>query len=228
MSNIYNALLKANKEPNALRPLSASLRSVSFEWKIALLVLGLLFVLILNLLMARALRTQMKESAVLLATNLSDAAAAYLASKDVLQLQTTVAKYARLNKVAYAFIRDRDGKVIARSFPTFSSELQEDVAEDQRRQVSRRELIWQGQPVYEIREPILDGQLGTAHIGIFADAVAQEIYRTLFLFVWPVALGLFAIAIMVLLLTRPLIGALYRQLRSRTGAAEAPSVDPLT
>ena len=75
-----------------------------------LLVLGLLFVVILNQLMGRALRTQMDENAALMATNLSDAAAGYLASKDVLQLQTTVTKYARLNRVAYAFVRDREGK----------------------------------------------------------------------------------------------------------------------
>ena len=52
-----------------------SLRGMSLEWKIMLLVLGLLFVVILNQLMGRALRTQMDESAVLMATNLSDAAA---------------------------------------------------------------------------------------------------------------------------------------------------------
>ena len=227
MSNIYNALIKANKEPNPMRPLGASLRSVSFEWKIVLFVLGFLFVLILNLLVARALRRQMNESAVLLATNLSDAAAAYLASKDILQLQTTVAKYARLNKVAYAFVSDRDGKVIAHSFPTLSPELQEELTENQRRQGSRRELTWQGKLVYETREPILDGQLGTAHVVISAHAVEQEIYRILFLFVWPITLGLFVAAILVLILARLLIGALYRQLKSRTGSAEAPSPHPL-
>jgi sensor histidine kinase regulating citrate/malate metabolism len=65
--------------------------------------------------------------------------------------------------------------------------------------------------VYETHEPILDGQFGTAHIGIWANAVEEEIYRTLFLFVWPITLGLFATAIMVLILARPLMRALYRR-----------------
>ena len=227
MSNIYDALIKANKELSPTRPLSFSLRGMSLQGKVMFFVLGLLFILILNQLMSRALRSQMNESAVLLATNLSDAAATYLASKDMLQLQTTVAKYARLNKVAYAFIRDRHGKVIAHSFPTFSAELQEDVADGHRRLIGYRELIWQGKPVYETREPILDGQLGTAYIGISADAVEQEISRILFFFVWPIALGLFATAIILFILARPLIGAVYRQFKPRAGSAEAPSTNPL-
>ena len=51
MSNIYDALTKANKPPKPLGSLSVSLRGMSLEWKIMLLVLGLLFVVILNQLM---------------------------------------------------------------------------------------------------------------------------------------------------------------------------------
>ena len=228
MSNIYDALTKANKPPKPLGSLSVSLRGMSLEWKIMLLVLGLLFVVILNQLMGRALRTQMDENAALMATNLSDAAAGYLASKDVLQLQTTVTKYARLNRVAYAFVRDRQGKVIAHSLGTSSPEAQEELTSEQRRQVSRRELTWQGNPVYETREPILDGQLGTAHIGIWTKAVEREIYRALFMFVWPITFGAFAIVIMLLMWGHPLVRALYRQLKSRAGPTQATSTNPLT
>ena len=227
MSNVYDALIKATKRPKTIRPLSVSLRGMSLEWKILLLVFGLLFVVILNQLMGRALRTQMDESAVLIATNLSDAAAGYLASKDVLQLQTTVAKYARLSRVAYVFIKDREGKVIAHSLATFSPELQEELTSDQRRQLSRRELTLQGKTVYETREPILDGQLGTAHIGIWADAVDRAVYHTLFMFVWPITLGLLAIAIIVVIWARPLIRTLRPLTESRVGSAQATSTHPL-
>jgi sensor histidine kinase regulating citrate/malate metabolism len=226
MSNIYDALIKA-KRPKTIRPLSVSLRGMSLEWKIMLLVLGLFFVIILNQLMGRALRTQMDESAVLIATNLSDAAAGYLASKNVLQLQTTVTKYARLNRVAYAFIRDREGKVIAHSLATFSPELQEELTSDQRRQASRRELTLQGKTVYETREPILDGQLGTAHIGIWADAVDRAVDHALFMFVWPITLGLLATAIIVGIWARPLIRTLRPLIESRVRAAQATSTHPL-
>jgi hypothetical protein len=67
----------------------------------------------------------MDESAGFIAINLADTAASYLAGKDVLQLKTTVTKYARLNRVAYVFIQDGEGKVIAHSLPSFSLELHE-------------------------------------------------------------------------------------------------------
>ena len=78
-----------------------------------MLALGLVFVVIVNQLVARILRIQMDESAVLITTNLSDAAASYLASEDLLRLKTTITKYARLSRVAYVFVQDREGKVIA-------------------------------------------------------------------------------------------------------------------
>ena len=73
----------------------------------------------------------MDESAVIMTTNLSDAAAGYIASRDILPLNTTVTKYARLTRVAYAFIKDREGKVIAHSLATFFPELQQDLPANQ-------------------------------------------------------------------------------------------------
>jgi hypothetical protein len=177
--------------------------------------------------MGRALRIQMDESAGIMTTNLSDAAAGYIASKDVLPLKTTVTKYARLNRVAYAFIKDREGKVIAHSLATFSPELEEELTSDQRRQVSRRELTLQGKTVYETREPILEGRLGTAHIGIWADAVEREIDQALFMFLWPITLGLLAAVIIVVILARPMIRALRRLIDSRLGSAQETSTHPL-
>jgi sensor histidine kinase regulating citrate/malate metabolism len=225
MSSVYDALIKAGKKNETISALSLSWQGIRLEWKIMLLVLGLLFMVIVNQLVGRALRTQMDESAVVMATNLSDAAAGYLASKDVLQLKTTVTKYARLSRVAYAFIKDREGKVIAHSLATFSPELQEELTSDQRRQVSRRELTLQGKTVYETREPILDGQLGTAHIGIWADAVQRQIHQALFMFLWPITLGLLAAVIIVAILARPLIRALRRLIELRLGS-QATSTHP--
>src|SRR4029453_6790204 len=223
MSSVYDALIKAGKKNETISSLSLSLQGISLEWKIMILVLGLLFLVTVNQLMGRALRFQMDESAGIMTTNLSDAAAGYIASKDVLPLKTTVTKYARLNRVAYAFIKDREGKVIAHSLATFSPELEEELTSDQRRQVSRRELTLQGKTVYETREPILEGRLGTAHIGIWADAVEREIDQALFMFLWPITLGLLAPVIIAVFLARPLTPALRRLIESRVGSAQANS-----
>jgi sensor histidine kinase regulating citrate/malate metabolism len=227
MSSVYDALIKAGKRNETISALSLSWQGIGLEWKIMILVLGLLFLVTVNQLMGRALRIQMDESAGIMTTNLSDAAAGYIASKDVLPLKTTVTKYARLNRVAYAFIKDREGKVIAHSLATFSPELEEELTSDQRRQVSRRELTLQGKTVYETREPILEGRLGTAHIGIWADAVEREIDHFLFMFLWPITLGLLAAVIIVVILARPLIRALRRLIDSRLGSAQATSTHPL-
>ena len=192
-----------------------------------LVVLGLFFVVIMNQLVGRALRNQMDESAVVIATNLSDAAAGYIASKDALQLKTTVTKYARLSRVAYAFIKDREGKVIAHSLATFSPELQEELTSDQRRQVSRRELTLQGKAVYETREPILDGQLGTAHIGIWADAVDEQFTRLCLCLCGLSHWGFLRAAIIAVIWARPLIRTLRPLIESRGGSAQATSTHPL-
>ncbi|HXV79784.1 MAG TPA: hypothetical protein VEG60_07880 [Candidatus Binatia bacterium] len=218
MSSIYDALRKAGRGNEARSPLGLPWQGISFERKIAIILLGLLFLGILSLLVGRALRNQMDETAVFITTNLSDAASAYLASNDVLQLQTTVTKYVRLNRVAYAFIKDREGTVVAHSFGTFPPELQEELTSNERRQVARRELTWQGKTVYETRGPILDGQLGTAHIGIWASSVDREVYRTLFMFVWPITLALFAGVIIAVFLARQLIRVLRRLIEWRVGS----------
>jgi len=223
MSNVYDALIKTERRNETIRPLRLSWEDISLEWKIVTLVFGFLFVAIVNQLMGRALRIQIDERALVIAANLSDAAAGYLASKDVLPLKTTVTKYARLNRVAYAFIKDREGKVVAHSLATFSPELQEEFTSDQRRHVGRRELTLQGKTVYETREPILEGQLGTAHIGIWADAVEREIDQALFMFLWPITLGLLAVVIIAVFLARPLTRALRRVIDSRVGSAQANS-----
>jgi sensor histidine kinase regulating citrate/malate metabolism len=226
MSSVYDALIKAEKKNETLGALSRPWQGISFEWKVMISVLGILFVIIVNQLVGRALRAQVDESAVIMATNLSDAAAGYIASKDLLQLKTTVTKYARLSRVAYAFIKDREGKVIAHSLATFPPELQEELTSDQRRQVSRRELTVEGKTVYETREPILDGQLGTAHVGIWADAVEREISQTLFLFVWPITLGILTAVTLAVFLSRPLIRPLRRLIELRLGS-QATSTHPL-
>src|SRR5215468_1515941 len=186
MSTVYDALTKAGKKNETIGSISLSFHGTSRKWKILVLVLGLLFLVIVNQLISRVLRAQMDESAAVITTSLSDAAAGYIASKDVLPLKTTVTKYARLSRVAYAFIKDREGKVIAHSLATFSPELLQELTSDQRHQAGRRELTFEGRIVHETREPILDGHLGTAHIGIWASAIEREIYHTLFMCVWPI------------------------------------------
>src|SRR5688500_2472124 len=94
MSSVYDALTKAGKNTELSGVLTLPWHHTSLGWKITILLLAIVFVVIVNQLMARVLRNQMNENAVIMTTNLSDAAASYLASKDLLRLRTTVTKYA--------------------------------------------------------------------------------------------------------------------------------------
>jgi sensor histidine kinase regulating citrate/malate metabolism len=216
MSSVYDALTKAEKKTQTSGALAVSWQRLSFEWKVMLVVLGLFFVLIVHQLVARVLRVQIQESVVLMATNLSDAAAGYIASNDALRLKTTVTKYARLSRVAYVFVQDREGKIIASSSAGLFREFQPAVTSNQDPQVSQRELTVGDKPVYETRAPILDGQLGSTHIGIWAGAVEAEIHKALFKFVWPISLGLLAAVIAVVMLAQPLVRAVRRQIDLRS------------
>ena len=192
MSTVYDALTKAAAEKTRSTDALNTWSGTHLRWIIGV-AFTLLFLVSMNQLVARVLRDQMDETALLLATNLSDAAATYLASKDLLRLNTTVTKYALLSRVVYVFVRDHDGKVIAHSPKSLPSGLEHDLGFDHgRREVIRREITLDGQTVYETSAPILEGQLGRAQIGISAAAVQSEIDRALFLFVWPIAVGILA------------------------------------
>ena len=216
MSNVYDALTKTGKRNETIRPLSLSWQDISLEWKIMaaigslMLVFGLLFVAIVNQLMGRALRTQIDKRALVIATNLSDAAAGHVIGRNILELHALVTKYARLEGSAYAFIEDQEGKILAHSLGTFSPELRKPLTLDERRQVERRVVRLQGEQgktVYETRTPILEGQVGAAHVGIWEEGVETEIYSALFPIIGLIIIVLFAGVILSVFLARGIIRA---------------------
>lgn len=249
MSRIYDALTKIEKKrphsriavsrkwrrSDTARPLSPWWKDISLEWKIIgtiagmMLVFGLLLVAIANHLMGRALRTQIDQRALIMATNLSDAAAGHVIGRNILELHVLVTKYARLEGSAYAFIEDNKGQIVTHSLPIFPSELGETLTMNERRQVSRRSIRLQGKPVYEIRTPILEGQVGAAHIGIWGESVATEIYSALLPIVGLITSLLLAGAILSVFLARGIIHWLTDMAeKMSTGEVETPVENRVT
>jgi sensor histidine kinase regulating citrate/malate metabolism len=193
MSRVYDALVQAGKKSHssttALQSgtdqktglLNLSSRNIGLEWKITgtvatvIFVFGLLLIIITNQFLGRALRTEIDQRALAIATNLSNAAVGHVMSKNILELYALLAKYARLNGVAYAFIEDSNGEIVGHSIRPFPRELTGTPTVDERKQVSTRVVTLQGNSVYETRVPILEGQLGAAHLGIWAEGVKSEI-----------------------------------------------------
>ena len=243
MSKIYDALIKAGEKRRHLRigfprtpkkdetrVLSLSWQDIRLEWKIVgtlaavTLVFGLLFVTTLNQ-VGRVLRTQINQRDLLIATNLSDAAAGHVIGRNILELHALVTKYARLEGAAYAFIEDGNGQIVARSLRVFPPELRETLTMDDRRQVNRRVVSLQGKTVYETRTPILEGQVGVARVGIWGEGVETAIYSALFPIAWLLVIVFLTAVIFSVVIARGII----RPVRQPTDMAGETSVgDPET
>jgi len=156
----------------------------------------------------RALRGQIEKRTAALAMNLSDAAAGHVLRRNGLELHAWVTKFARLEGVSYAFIRDGKGEIVAHSLKAFPEEHLQPLTPDERRQTSERALNLGGKAVYELRVPILEGQAGTAHLGVWGDTVEEEIYRGLLPVIGLVGAvcltGIIVSAFLALRITRPI------------------------
>jgi HAMP domain-containing protein len=164
-----------------IRPVNLNWQRGGLRWKISttfsglILVLGLLVIGIVYYFTANALQKQVDLRSSAIATNLSDAAAGLVSRKSTLELDALVAKYGRLDGVAYAFIQDPKGDLLASSMQPFPVELKDAVGTSASSGVTRV----RGKSVYETRSPLLDGQLGMVRVGLWAEAVQSDMRSTL-------------------------------------------------
>ena len=164
-----------------VKPVSISWQRGGLRWKISatfsglILVLGLLVIGIVYYYTASALQRQVDLRASAIATNLADAAAGFVSRKSTLELDALVAKYGRLDGVAYAFIQDAKGEVLVSSMQPFPVELRDAGGTP----VSSRVTRVRGKSVYETRSLLLDGQLGIVRVGLWADTVQNDVRSTL-------------------------------------------------
>jgi general secretion pathway protein A len=176
-------------------------KRIGLRWKVAGLFSGVMLILF-SLMVAAAyyviqqtLRDQFEKRALTIATNLSDASAGHIVGRNLLELNTLLRKYTFLDGLAYAFIEDGEGAIVAHTLGSFPPELRRGLPVGRQRVASRRELSLHEKPIYETSVPVLDGQVGTVHVGFWGDATKKEIQRALLPFI-----GIIAIV--------PLVGAL--------------------
>lgn len=170
---------------NVSKSLSIPWQGAGLRWKISasfsglILLLGGLVIGIVYFITDNALHRQVDLRAMAIATNLSDASAAYVSRRSTLELDVLIAKYGRLDGVAYAYIQDTKGEIVATSLQPFPSELKDSTGVERRTTNSRVTNI-RGKSVYDTRVPLLEGQLGTVHVGLWADSVQAEVRGTVF------------------------------------------------
>jgi HAMP domain-containing protein len=164
-----------------VKPVSINWQRGGLRWKISttfsglILALGLLVIGIVYYFTAGALQKQVDLRASAIATNLADAAAGFVARKSTLELDALVAKYGRLDGVAYAFIQDPKGEVLVSSMQPFPVDLKDAGGTTAASRVTRV----RGKSVYETRSPLLDGQLGVVRVGLWAETVQSDVRSTL-------------------------------------------------
>jgi HAMP domain-containing protein len=151
------------------------------RWKISvtfgglILVLGLMVIGIVYHFTGSALQKQVDLRSAAIATNLADAAAGLVSKKSPLELDAMIAKYGRLDGVAYALIQDPKGEILASSMQPFPTELKDSASDT----ATSRTTKVRGKHVYETRATVLDGRLGTVRVGLWAETVQEDMRATL-------------------------------------------------
>lgn len=194
-----------------VKPVSLNWQRGGLRWKISttfgglILALGILVIGIVYYFTAGALQRQVDLRAGAIATNLSDAAAGFVSRKSTLELDALVAKYGRLDGVAYAFVQDPRGEVLASSMQPFPTELKDAGGTA----ASSRTTRVRGKAVYETRSPLLDGQLGLVRVGLWAETVQSDVRSTLLpiigLIAVCLALGVFLSIMLATKTIRPIL-----------------------
>jgi HAMP domain-containing protein len=189
---------------------------VSLKWKIGgiytgvMLVLGLLLIAALYQLTRTAMRDQLDKRALAIATNFSDAAAGHIVSKNHLALHALAAKYTLFEGVAYVFINDANGDIIAQTRGNLPQQLREGSPAGAQREPARRTVSLQEKTVYETSVPVLEGQAGSVHMGFWSDAVDKEVQSFILPMIGIIALVPVVGAVLSFLIAnwivRPIIG----------------------
>jgi len=151
------------------------------RWKIGvtftslILGLGVLVIGIVYHFTSNALEKQVDLRAEAIATNLADAGAGLVSRKGILELDALVAKYGRLDGVAYALLQDPKGEILASSVQPFPVELKDGSGSASFSHTVRL----RGKTVYETRASMLDGQLGVVRVGLWAETIEDDLRATL-------------------------------------------------
>jgi HAMP domain-containing protein len=189
---------------------------ISLKWKIGgtyavvMLVLSVFVIAAMYQLTNKMLRDQLDRRALAVASNLSDATAGHLVGRNLLALNALLRKYSLLDGVAYAYIEDNKGEIVAHTLESFPQELRQGLSPAGQRETRKQELLLRDKTIYETSVPVLEGQVGSVHVGFWADVVEREVHSTLFRFIGIIAIVPFVGTLLSFILAhwivRPIVG----------------------
>ncbi|HEV8721227.1 MAG TPA: HAMP domain-containing protein [Candidatus Binatia bacterium] len=175
-----------------------------------------------------SLTKQWIQRARVTAVNVSDGAPSHLFKKDAIRLREFLRTYANRPGMAYVLIEDRQGEILSHSFAVLPQQVQNTVPID-RPQTERQSLFRLGDGmVYEVRVPILEGQMGAVRVGIWKNDVDAEISKTVVPIVKLVVLvvcgGILLAIFLVWRITRPIVRLVRTARRISEGELDIPSL----
>jgi HAMP domain-containing protein len=168
---------------------SAAPAGVRKAWKLGLVgkmaasfgTLGLLFGVAASIIVyARvggALEAEIRRRAAVFVVGLSDVAARYATAQGELELRQTVDKYGSRKSVAYVYVEDGAGRIIAHMPPELPILLRRDFPKSAERALKGIEGDYRGSPVYEITARVESRGGGYVHVAIWRDSIEEEARR---------------------------------------------------
>ena len=201
---------------------------LAFAGTVALFGMGAAAVVYFTL--TPSLREHELKWATVLALNVSDSAAGYLAAKHSADLPRLLRKFASDQSTAYIVVADRGGAVVAHNLAELPVELRPANDAGLTPALDRRTLTIGSEPVYEVAAPVLDGRAGVVRVGLWADRVEAQIQ----LAVAPLMIGILAVVVAGLLsaiylvrrINRPILRLVRRASHISHGELEIPIGGP--
>ena len=140
--------------------------------------IGLAFVIaacrIVNAYYPAVFEQEIKRRADIVALSLSELLAPQLAADGAPKIAAEVARYASVKGVAYVFVEEASGRIIAKAPAGLELAVQRDFPRSAERALNGVNRQFGGAEVFEIAKRIDDGKNGYVHLGIWRAAIAAE------------------------------------------------------
>lgn len=128
--------------------------------------------------LTRSLREQELKRTAVMALRVTDRVANYVMVKKAPALSTFLRQFAVGDDTAYIVVQDQKGALAAHNLAALPSELRSWWGLLPPRETEQRTLTVGGRVVYEIAVPLADGQAGAVRVGVWAQEIESEIWRS--------------------------------------------------
>lgn len=188
---------------------------------------GFLTIAVVYLQLGASLTAHALKRARVLAVNVGDSAPAYLLKKNQTPLSEFLRKIANSPGVAYVLVEDRKKNIFAHSFAVLPQEMKRAEPSDEVSDKPRILRLGEGS-VYEIRVPILEGQIGAVRVALWKKEIDASINATLTpmieLIAFVILAGMLLAVFLVWRIARPILRLVRTARRISEGDLDTPSV----